>query len=155
MKTLCLLATMAVGFAVADFGNDPPVPARKPVWYTGHWTTGIEIEIVYDLMCSDSAALNPAFQEFLDQPFETSTVRDQIQLSYTFLPLPYHHEVWIPHKIVPSLLDQCHADAKACIFYEYMDFCFQNQDFILGAKDTSQDDLIKQWTDKVAKQFSL
>eukprot|EP00347_Sterkiella_histriomuscorum_P024198 403331970 len=158
MRTLALM-TLAVGCVVADFGNDPPVPARKPVWYTGHWDTGIEIEIVYDLMCPDSASGNPPLQQFLDMPFDNTPgslkVRDRIQLSYSFLPLPYHHEVWIPHTIVPSLLDQCLADSKSCIFYDYMDFCFQNQDFILTAKDTSQDDLIKQWTKKVADQFHL
>ena len=125
MKTVALLL-LAAGFAAADFGNDPPVPARKPVFYTGHWKTGIEIEVIYDLMCSDSAALNPAFQEFLKQPFLDSTVADQIQLSYTFLPLPYHHEVWVPHLLVPYLLDQCHTDGQTCHFYDYIDFCFKN-----------------------------
>ncbi len=125
MKTIVLLA-LATSFAVADFGNDPPVPARKPVWYTGHWKTGIEIEVIYDLMCSDSAALDPALQEFLNQPFLDSTVKDQVQLSYTFLPLPYHHENWIPHLIVPYLLDVCHNDETKCIFYPYTDFCFKN-----------------------------
>lgn len=93
-------------------------------------------------------------------PFDNSTgdntpVREKIQLSYTFLPLPYHHEVWVPHLIVPYLLDQCHADATKCIFYDYTDFCLKNQDFVLNAKDTSQDDLIKQWTQKVADQFKI
>lgn len=159
MRTTSLLvlsALLTAGFVSADFGNDPPVPGRKPVWYTGHWDTGIEIEIVYDLMCPDSAAGNPALQQFLDMPFDNTSaakVRDRIQLSYTFLPLPYHHEVWVPHKIVPLMLDVCHTTPDQCIFYEYMDFCFQNQDFILNAKDTSQDDLIQQWTAKVAAAF--
>lgn len=60
-STLALLL-LAAGFAVADFGNDPPVPARKPVWYVGHWNTGIELEVVYDLMCPDSADADPIFQ---------------------------------------------------------------------------------------------
>lgn len=68
-STTLALLLLAAGFAAADFGNDPPVPARKPVWYVGTWTTGIELEIVYDLMCADSAALDPAFQQFLDMPF--------------------------------------------------------------------------------------
>jgi hypothetical protein len=143
--TLAVLA-MATGFASADFGNDPPVPGRRPVWYTGHWKSGVEIEVVYDLMCADSAALNPEFQKFLDMPWLDSTVRDQVQLSYTFLPLPYHHGVWIPHLIVPYILDVCHADATKCIFQEYMEYCFDHQGDILDAKDTSQDDLIKSWT---------
>lgn len=60
MRTLALLL-LAAGFAAADFGNDPPVPGRRPVYYTGSGASGVEIEVVYDLMCSDSAALNPDF----------------------------------------------------------------------------------------------
>jgi hypothetical protein len=100
---LLLLAT--AGFVAADFGNDPPVPGRRPVWYTGSGRSGVEIEVVYDLMCSDSAALDPDFQKFLDMPWNNSTVREEVKLSYTFLPLPYHHEEWIPHLMVPYFLD--------------------------------------------------
>lgn len=157
-STLAMLL-LAASFAVADFGNDPPVPARKPVWYVGHWTTGIELEVVYDLMCADSAAADPAYQEFLDMPFPDpkfpGKVRDNIQLSYTFLPLQYHHEVWIPHLIVPYLLDVCYATPDKCIFYEYTAFCFTQQDWILNAKNTSQNDLIDQWTKAVADKFAL
>lgn len=109
VATLVLMA-LAAGFASADFGNDPPVPGRKPVYYFGHWKSGVEIEVVYDLMCSDSAAMHPEFLKFLDMKFQDTTVRDQVQFSYTFLPLPYHHGVWIPHLLVPYLLDQCHAN---------------------------------------------
>jgi hypothetical protein len=106
-------------------------------------------------MCADSAALNPEFQKFLDMAWLDSTVRDQVQLSYTFLPLPYHHGVWIPHLLVPYILDVCHADATKCIFQEYMEYCFDHQGDMLDAKDTSQDDLIKSWTKQVADQFKL
>jgi len=105
--TAALTVLMALGVAQADFSNDPPVPGRRPVWYTGSGKSGVEIEVVYDLMCSDSAALNPEFQKFLQMPWLDSTVADQIKLSYTFLPLPYHHGVWLAHLIVPYLLDQC------------------------------------------------
>lgn len=104
MKTLALLL-LATGFAAATFGNDPPVPGRRPVFYTGSGASGVEIEIVYDLMCSDSAATDPAFQDFLKMSWLTSTVKDQIKLSYTFLPLPYHHGVWLAHLLVPYILD--------------------------------------------------
>lgn len=117
------LGLMLLGVA-SGFSNDPPVPGRRPVWYTGTGKSGVEIEVVYDLMCSDSAALDPEFQKFLQSPWLDSTVGDQIRLSYTFLPLPYHHGVWIAHLIVPYLLDQCHADAASCKFYDYVAYCF-------------------------------
>ena len=59
--TLTLLLLGMVGFASCDFGNDPPVPGRRPVFYTGSGKSGVEIEVVYDLMCSDSAAAHPDF----------------------------------------------------------------------------------------------
>ncbi len=143
--TLCLLA-LAAGFASADFGNDPPVPGRKPVYYFGAWKSGVEIEIVYDLMCYDSQQMHPEFLKFLDMKFLDSTVREQVQFSYTFLPLPYHHGVWVPHLLVPMFLDQCFADKTKCVFEQYLQYCFDHQDDVLGAKDTPQDDLIKSWT---------
>lgn len=145
MRALALLI-LAAGFAAADFFNDPPVPGRKPVWTTGGDATGIEIEVVYDLVCHDSAVLHPEFVEFLNMPFLDSTVEDQIKVSYTFLPLPYHHAVWIPHRIVPYLMDVCKEDAAKCIFEEYMQYCFDHLDAILDPKDTSYLDIIQSWT---------
>ena len=155
MKALSLLLIATVGFAVADFGNDPPIPGRRPVFYTGGAKSGFELEIVYDLMCSDSAAAHPDFLQFLDMPFLDSTVKDQIKLSYTFLPLPYHHEVWVPHLLVPSILDNCHTSASSCIFEDYMQYCFDNQQTVLNAKDLSEKQIIENWTAGVAAKFSL
>ena len=33
MKTTAALGLLMLGFAVAEFGNDPPVPGRRPVFY--------------------------------------------------------------------------------------------------------------------------
>ena len=155
MKALSLLMIAAVGFAVADFGNDPPVPGRRPVFYTGGAKSGVEIEIVYDLMCSDSAAAHPEVLQFLDMPFLNSNVKDQIQLSYTFLPLPYHHEVWVPHLLVPSILDTCHTTPQSCIFEQYMQFWFENINVIIGEKDSSEKQIIQNWTKLVSEEFSI
>lgn len=76
MRTLSLLMMLAVGFVTAEFGNDPQVPGRRPVRYEGTFKTGIELEIVYDLMCSDSAAMHPEVLKFLKMPFLGTTVLD-------------------------------------------------------------------------------
>lgn len=151
--TLPLLLT--IGIAAAAFSNNPPVPGNKPEYTIGNGTTGIELEIVYDLMCSDSAARDPAFQDFLNMTFLDSTVREHIKVSYTFLPLPYHHGVWIPHKIVPYILDECKANKDKCIFEQYMQYCWAHQADVLDAKNTSQDDLINQWTKQISENFNL
>lgn len=51
--------------AVGDFYNNVPVPGRRPEFVQGTSSEGIDFDIVYDLMCSDSAALHPEFEKFL------------------------------------------------------------------------------------------
>ncbi len=63
-KSLFTLVASAalVLFAKADeYPNNPPISGKKPVYTFGSDYSGVEIEIVYALMCSDSADLNPAF----------------------------------------------------------------------------------------------
>jgi hypothetical protein len=40
-------------------------------------------------------------------PFQGKTVKDQVKITYSFFPLPYHHEVWVVHKLLPFFEDQC------------------------------------------------
>ncbi len=105
-KILASIALLA-GLVSADWYNNYPVPGRRPTFVTGDSKQGIDFEIVYDLMCSDSAALDPAFQQFLNMTWNVTNtpVREAVKVSYTFLPLPYHHEVWISHLLVPYFLD--------------------------------------------------
>lgn len=87
------------------FDNNPPLPGRRAGYTYGTGPSDIEIEIIYDLLCIDSQEADPILQEFLDKPFLDSKVRDQIKVTYTFFPLPYHHAVWIPHKLLPFFED--------------------------------------------------
>ena len=85
-------------------------------------------------------------------------VIDAISVTYTFLPLPYHHEVWVPHLLVPFFLDFCQFPTAAhptCQFMDYLNYCLENQDSILDAKDTSENALVLQWTNQVAANLSL
>ena len=86
----------------------------------------IDFEVFYDLTCSASAAMHPEFKKFLDMPFLTGTVRDAIRVNYAFFPLPYHHASWIPHKIIPYIIDKCVVDTLGCKLPYYMDFVFYN-----------------------------
>ncbi len=146
MRTALVISALTA-IAFADFDNNVPIPGRRPAFSVGEAKQGIDFDIVYDLMCSDSAALNPEFQKFLNMQWNVTntTVAAQVKVSYTFLPLPYHHEVWIPHRLVPYFLDNCQFGSK-CQFLDYMNYCFQNQDAVLGAKDLSENAIILQWT---------
>lgn len=157
MRTELILALIGIAATSvkADFDNNVPIPGRRPEYVQGTATKGIDLDIVYDLMCSDSAALHPEFVKFLGMTWNVTNtkVSDAIQVKYSFLPLPYHHEVWIPHLLVPMLLDACifpSTDHPTCQFNDYMTFCFNNQDAILDGKDSSMNSLILQWTSLVA-----
>lgn len=97
--------------------------------------------------------MHPELKRFLDMPFLTGTVRDAIRVNYAFFPLPYHHGSWIPHKIVPYIIDKCVFDTLGCKLPYYIDFTFNNQNKLLTAKDTSYNDLITQWTGMVSQAF--
>jgi hypothetical protein len=126
-QILLLFLAGATLFVNADWDNNVPVPGKRPQYVTGVNNKGIDFQIVYDLMCSDSAELDPAFQAFLNSTWNVTNTKviNEVQVSYTFLPLPYHHDVWIPHLLVPYMLDQCDFGGK-CQFMDYLQYCFAN-----------------------------
>jgi hypothetical protein len=128
MKSSVLAIVALLGLASAQWDNNVPVPGRRPEFVKGTAKQGIDFEIIYDLMCSDSAALNPEFQKFLNMTWNVTNtlVSDAVQVRYSFLPLPYHHETWIPHRLVPFFLDNCAFGPNPCVFEAYMNYCFAN-----------------------------
>mmetsp|Transcript_17985 Transcript_17985/g.17175 ORF Transcript_17985/g.17175 Transcript_17985/m.17175 type:complete len:172 (+) Transcript_17985:219-734(+) len=87
-------------------------------------------------------------------PFMGTTVRDAITLSTNYIPLPYHHETWTVTKLVPYFVDQCYTDGQPCQFYDYQNFCFKNQNFVLSYTG-SQDDLKLAWTQMVTDELGV
>lgn len=53
-----LLLSLIISTTYA-FSNSIPVLGRRPGYQYGTGASGIDIEIVYDLLCSDSANTNP------------------------------------------------------------------------------------------------
>ena len=111
---------------VLAWDNTPPIPERHPGWGEGKGKQLIEFEFFYDLTCSATQALHPEVKQFLDMPFLGGTVRDAIRVNYAFFPLPYHHASWIPHKIVPYIIDKCVNDTVGCKLPYYIDFALNN-----------------------------
>jgi hypothetical protein len=60
-----------------------PISGTYPGWVNGEGRTGIIVEVFFDLMCSDSAASNPIWNETLQTPWLDGTVLDQVHWSYT------------------------------------------------------------------------
>lgn len=122
-------AVILISFVVlaAAYDNNPPIPGDYPGFEMGSNLANIKIEIGYDLMCSDSAKYDPFFQDFLNMPF-TSTkntlVSEAIRYNYVLMPLPYHHETWVAHKLVAQFVDACYSDANSCQYHDYIHYCF-------------------------------
>ena len=74
------------------------------------------------------------------------------------MPLPYHHEVWVPHKLLPHFEDECRSnptDPTKCHYYDYIGYTLTNLFDILGAKGTTEKDIIEMWTAKIATKFNI
>ena len=150
---LAALATLCL----ADFDNQPPIPGKQPVYTMGTPKQGIEILVIYDLICQDSKEHHPEFKRFLDMNWTAlggpnTTVREQVQIRYSFLPLTFHHAVWVPHKLIPFLLDECDFTDN-CNIEEYIDFTFAHMDEILNAYSTSYNEVVGMWASKVAMEY--
>lgn len=87
--------------------NIPPIPERHPGWGEGKNRLMINFEVFADLLCDGCAMLHAEFERFLNMSYLGSPVRDQIGVNYVFFPLPYHHASWIPHRLLPYIIDQC------------------------------------------------
>ena len=112
--------------SILAWPNSPHIPERHPGWTEGKGQQMIEFEVFYDLTCGTSSAMHPELKKFLDSPFLGRTVRDAITVNYVFSPLPYHHASWIPHKILPYIIDKCLQDTLGCKMRYYIDFSFNN-----------------------------
>lgn len=126
MKQAVSLIVLGVLASVNAFSNLPTVPGRRSGYAYGTGASGVEFEAIYDLTCSDCKYADPEFQKFLNMTFLDSTVRDQIKVTYSFFPLPYHHECWFVHKFIPYFEDQCRTEGQPCQFIEYVNWALTN-----------------------------
>ena len=151
------MTTVALLVAAANaFSNNVPVYGTYPGWGVGSGRTGISVEIYLDLLCSDSQANNPIWEELLATPWLDGTVQDQVFWHYTNVPLPYHVHAFQVGQVVPYLQYLCAVDANQCgALDQYKDFCYEQLDTVLSWTDVSQDDFIAQWSQMVAEELSI
>ena len=131
-----------------DYINNPPISGKTPQYTVGKAKQGIDILMVYDLLCPVSKATNPEFQKFLNMTWNitNTTVSSEIQVSYSFIPMSYRVFVWPVHKLVPFLLDNCDYGPNPCVLYDYIEYCFANQDNNTASYyNTPMKSFITQW----------
>ena len=113
--------------------------------------------MVYDLLCVDSKNAHPEFEAFLNMTWNVTNtrVRDELEVSYSFIPLAFHQHVWPVTKLIPYVLDTCEVNPNSCIFMGYMELCFERMEYILKQYETSLNAFILEWTSLVATTFNL
>ena len=153
MKT-SFAAAIFFGSAYA-FSNSVPVYGSFPGWTDGLGKANIEVNLFFDLLCSDCAQENPVINELLTTPWLDGTVSDYITLSFTPFPLPYHIFAFQVAQIVPYLMDLCISDSSECLMDDYRNFCYANYASVLSQVDLSLDDFIPWWTAQVAEALDL
>ena len=107
MRRIIAATAFLLGLVSADWYNNIPVPGRRPAYVMGEPKVGIDFEVVYDLVCDESADAHEIIKQFLSSNFNVTNtlVKDAVQFSFSFLPLSYHHEAWVPSLMVPYFLD--------------------------------------------------
>ena len=70
--------------------NSVPIYGTYPGWVQGQGRTGIQVQIVYDPLCSACQYFNPIWDETLQTPWLDGTVSDQVFWGFTPMPLTYH-----------------------------------------------------------------
>lgn len=61
MRSLEIFIIALSLISVYAYDNNPPIPGRKPGYTFGTGPSGIEVELFYDLLCSDTKASDPIF----------------------------------------------------------------------------------------------
>ena len=92
-----LIALCAVIVLAAALTNTPPINSRQVGHKEGKGQRNIHYDYFYDLWCADCVREVPIFWEFMDSKVNGELVSDMITVTWHILPLPYHHQVWLPH----------------------------------------------------------
>ena len=80
MRRIIAVASLLFGLASADWYNNVPVPGRRPAYIMGEAKVGIDFEIVYDLVCDESADAHKTVLAFLNSTFNVTNtlVKDAV-----------------------------------------------------------------------------
>lgn len=116
--SILLLPILFVAKFASGFANNIPIPGHHVGLTYGGTSSGLKLEIFYDLLCEASAYFHTKILETMEKDFLGKKVKDVVEINFVFFPLSYHHGTWTVTKIVPYLIDLCHADASKCGLYK-------------------------------------
>jgi len=154
MKSAFALAALAA--SVTAYSNSVPIFGTYPGFSEGEDAVGIQVDLFIDLLCGDCARENPVINELMTTEWLGGTVADQIKVSFTPFPLPYHMFSFQVSQIVPYLMDLCVTDASQCdLQFQYKDYCYTQFDTVLSSTNLSVDEFIPLWTAQVADALNL
>jgi len=134
-----VLAALFATSALA-WDNDCPVSGRRPTFTIGTNKIGIDLELTYDLLCPDCAEHHPILMQWLNMTWNVTNTRviDEISVAFSFMPLPWHNGGWVPYMLIPFFWDNCQYGPNPCQFMDYVQFTFDNQEWIYSAKNMTE-----------------
>ena len=138
-----------------SIANSTPIYAQYPGWVQGGNAAGIELEFFIDFLCYDSMMNYPEVDAALnaDSPVAGSTWMDLMSVKVSNFPLDYHMHSWPVAQVLPFLQDKC-AEGSYCLQNEFMAWCFDNQNTVLGMTDVSHDHFVaNEWPQMVSDAF--
>ena len=150
-------ALMVAALEALVEANSTPIYGTYPGYTAGKGTTGIEVDLFFDYLCSACQAENPVINELRTTEWKgmDGTYEDLVTFRYTPFPLPYHTHAYQVNQLVPYFMNMCIADSTKCFSDDYRNFAFDQQSTILSMKDTSKDDFITYWSKAVATQLGV
>ena len=80
MRRIIASLALVLGLVSADWYNNIPVPGRRPSYVMGEPKVGIDFEVVYDLVCDESADAHTVIKQFLNSTFNVTNtlVKDAV-----------------------------------------------------------------------------
>ncbi len=114
----------------------------------------IEFDLMTDLLCDGCADLHAQFEQFFqNMTYLGKPVKDLVRVNYGFLPLPYHHASWIPHRLMIYVENQCITKPTKCVFNDYVKYASDMRDSFLNGMDQSYDQLTQWWIGQTSQKF--
>ena len=90
----------------------------------------------------------------MDADWLDGTVKDQVLVTVTPFPLPYHDHAYQVAQLVPYFIELCNSGGP-CHNRDYMDYSYRYLSAILHMSTWSEVEFETWWTQKVAVEFEL
>ena len=137
MKSIIIIA-LILGVALSHVPV-PPTPAG--ILYRESPNAKVRLDVFEDILCSDCAAFDPPFKQFLNSELDGQVMTDFVEVYFHPYILPAHSHSFTLSMLNPYIWDLHHNGSVNAAFNEW---CFEHQGEYLynRAKDLSEAQII-------------